>query len=137
MTDPQNWTTNLTEFIREEDGERIGYLRLIDDLWQPLNLLGIPMDEASAREDAERILLERAMTSIIEPYWCKLPRPLADQVTDAREVDPDEWFHQVLVVEVNLQRATLRLKSPFESEQSATIIVALPADDVLFLKQPN
>ena len=131
------WTHNLIEFIRQDDGERIGYLRPVGDLWKPLNLLGISLSDRDQRDRAEMILLEKAMPSIVEPYWCKIPRPLTEAVIDARTVDEEEWFHQVLVVEITQSLASLKPKSPFESEQSAIINVRLPADDVLFLQQPD
>lgn len=133
----ESWTTHLAEFRREHDGERIGYLGPLGELWTPLNLLGIPLGEASERAAAEHLLLEHAMPSIIEPYWCRIPRPLTSQITDARAVDESEWWDQVLVVEISEATARLKPKNLMESEQSAIITVSLPAADILLRDQPD
>lgn len=130
------WTTNLTEIRRQDDAERIGFLAPSGGLWAPLNLLGIPLADPSDREQAESTVRERAMSSIVEPYWCRIPRPLTQPRTDARTVDQTEWWDQVLVVEVTERVATLEPKFVMESEQSCLITVSLPASDVLFRNQP-
>lgn len=130
------WPQGTTAFIREEDGEKIGYLIPESDLWVPANLLGIPLGDPADRASAESQLMSSAMASIIEPYWCRIPRPLTSDRTDARAVDPSEWFDRVLVVEIGEKVATLKPHHLYESEQSALITVTLPAADVLFMKQP-
>lgn len=130
------WPEGTTAFIREEDGEKIGYLLPESDLWVAANLLGIPLGDPVDRDSAESELMANAMASIIEPYWCRIPRPLISDRTDARDVDHSEWFDRVLVVEIGEKVATLKPHHLYESEQSALITVTLPAADVLFMKQP-
>lgn len=133
-----SWTTNLTEIRREDDGERIGFLRHVDgDEWKPLNLLGMPLSEPSDRDRAEKTVRESSMASLMGQLWCKLPRPLVKEVTDARQDFDEAWWERVQVVEITSSSAAIRPYYPMEEEQTRTVFVQLPAHDVLKFKEPR
>lgn len=132
------WTTHLTEIRRDDDTERIGFMRPVDgDLWEPLNLLGMALAEPMDRDAAESRVRGYSMPSLIEPMWCKIPRPLSQPVTDARQVGEDSWWERVVVVESNSNEAVVRPYYPMnEDEQTRTVSIQLPAHDVLKFQEP-
>ncbi len=135
---PDMWTTHLIEIRRDDDGERIGYLRSADDgLWEPLNLLGMPLAEPAERDAAESRVRGYSMPSLIEPMWCRIPRPLTQPITDARQVGDDAWWERVVVVESNSTEATIRPWYPMEEEQTNVVSIQLPAHDVLKFREPK
>lgn len=134
----ESWTTHLTEIRREEDGERIGYLRPDSDgLWTPLNLLGMPLDACTDQAIAESIVREKGMSSLLGELWCRIPRPLVEEVTDARLTGDDSWWERVTVVEINSMNARVRPYYPLEEEQGRIVSVALPAHDLLKTSEPD
>lgn len=135
----QSWTTDLTEIRRDDDSERIGFLRPIEgDLWEPLNLLGMPLAEPTDSGSAENQVRGYSMPSLIEPLWCKIPRPLVEDLTDARQDFDEARWERVAVVETNSDEAIVRPYYPMsEEEQTRTVSIQLPADDVLKFKEPS
>lgn len=135
----QSWTTHLTEIRRDDDSERIGFLRPVDDdEWEPLNLLGMPLAEPADRDAAENRVRGYSMPSLIEPLWCRIPRPLTDEVTDARQDFEEAWWDRVAVVETSMNEAIVRPYYPMnEEEQTRIVSIQLPADDVLKFKEPR
>lgn len=135
----EHWKTSLTEIRRDDDSERIGYLRPVDgDQWEQLNLLGMPLAESTNRENAESRVRGYSMPSLIDPMWCRIPRPLKQAVTDSREVGDDAWWERVVVVESNPNDATLRpMYHMNENEQTQTVSLQLPAHDVLKFQEPR
>ena len=135
----RHWTTSLTEIRRENDTERIGFLRALDgDTWEPLNLLGMSLAEPSDRESAESVVRGYSMPSLIEPMWCRIPRPLTQAVTDARQVGDNSWWERVVVVESDSNEAKVRPYYPMnEDEQTRTVAIQLPAHDVLKFQEPR
>lgn len=132
------WTTHLTEIRRDDDSERIGFLRPVDDdLWVPLNLLGMPLSEPTNKDRAENTVLESGMPSLMGQLWCKLPRPLQQQVTNARQDFDEAWWERVTVIEITSISATIRPYYPMEEEQTRTVSVQLPAHDVVKFQEPR
>lgn len=132
-----HWRDGLDAVTRSDDGERIGYLRRIDDSrWEALNLLGICLGEAASREEARQRVMNEAMASISQPWWCRVPRPLEHGCVDARTVDKDEEWHRLVVVELTSDRALMRPAYAFPEESGNFVVVDLPATDILHAREP-
>lgn len=130
------WRKRLEPVVRPEDEERIGYLRQHDDdRWEPLNLLGIAVGTASTRDDAMSRVHVYAMPSLLEPWWARIPRPLTETI-DARSVGENVEWDRVVVAEVTADRAMMRPMYAWPEESGRYLIVDLPADDVVFEREP-
>ena len=133
-----DWQTGLVSVIRPGDGERIGFLRQLDDAhWEALNLLGIRLGKPGSRDDAERRVTSEAMASLAQPWWCRVPRPLSEPLVDARTVDEAESWDRVVVAEVLPGHALLRPMYAWPEESGHYLRIDLPAADILHDREPR
>lgn len=132
-----HWRDDLDTVTRPDDGERIGYLRRIDESrWEALNLLGMRLGDPVTREAAWQRVMNDAMASISRPWWCRVSRPLAERSVDARSVGQDEEWHRMVVVELTSDRALMRPMYAFPEESGKFLVVDLPAADVVREHEP-
>jgi hypothetical protein len=137
MTAP-GWDANLKLVRRDADGERVGYLREIGTgIFEPLSLLGMPLGEGCAREDAVRLLRDQGLASISRTWWVRAPMPLVEPYLDARSVGEDTDWRMMVVAELKPDRALLRSYFPSSEEAGKYVTVALPAGDVLRAEYPD
>lgn len=133
-----NWRNTLELVTRSDDNERIGYLRQIDEgRWEPLNLLGIPVGDLADQDAALETVRASAMPSLIEPWWCRVPRPLAEPTVDARSVGDDVEWDRMVVAELTADRAMMRPMYAWPEESGKYLAVDLPAADVLHSEHPG
>jgi hypothetical protein len=82
---PQDWRPHR----RDEDGELLGYLRPIDDRFEPVTLFGHPLAEAADEHEAAAVLDAVGLSYLADRWLLTLPdraEPIAVQVVEA---DPD------------------------------------------------
>jgi hypothetical protein len=82
---PQDWIAHH----RDEDAELLGYLRPVDDRFEPVTVFGHPLAEPSGEYDASAVLDAVGLSYLADRWWLSLPdrtEPIAVQVVEA---DPD------------------------------------------------
>jgi hypothetical protein len=132
------WRESLELVRRPEDGERLGYLReLGGSLFEPLNLLGIPLGEPGSREDAVSVVQTEGLKAIDQRWWVRAPNPMVETRLDARTVDKSVDWRRMVVVELTPDRALLRSEIPWPEESGKLVSVDLPAADVLWADHPD
>ena len=133
-----NWRDTLDVVTRPDDLERLGYLREADGgHWEPLDLLGVPIGEPRAREDAVQLVRAEGLASLNQPWWVRAPMPMVETRLDARSVDEETDWRRMVVVELTPDRALLRSEIPWPEESNKLVSVDLPAADVLLREHPD
>lgn len=67
---PADWISH-----QRPDGEVIGYVELVGDLFRPYDLLGRPVAEPGSWMEAEELLDEHGLSWLADPYLADLPAP--------------------------------------------------------------
>jgi hypothetical protein len=117
--------------IRPVDGEHVGYLVSAGDAWLPQNLVGFPVGEATDREAAERLAVERGLASLDGAWWCRAPKPFPTTEAELRSPEPDWPWRKVVIVEVTASTCTIRPALAWPEEASVVASLTLPVDDLL------
>lgn len=133
-----HWRDGLETVTRPGGGERIGYLRRIDESqWEPLNLLGISLGASGSRNEAIQSIHADGLASVDQVWWVRAPTPMVVSRLDARSVDETTDWRRMVVVELTPDRALLRSEIPWPEESSKLVSVDLPAADVLRADDPD
>jgi len=119
----EDWTEH-----RREDGERVGWIRPVDELWQAIDLLGRELGEPVEWLEAEALLEARGIGWLADRWW------LGPNAVRISEVSPEG----VVVVTddygaaaaVGASRSVIRLPWPAPSALSATDPGRAPADPI-------
>ena len=122
--------------IRPDDGEHVGYLAPVGDAWQPINLLGFPLADATNRDEATETAVRLGLASLNGNWWCRAPLPMAHTEAELRHPQPDWEWRKVVVVELNETTASLRPAIAWPEEQGRTTTISLPATELLRQFEP-
>ena len=82
---PTDWIAHH----RDDDGELLGYLRPVEDRFEPVTVFGCPLGDADGEDEAIAVLDAVGLSYLAERWLLRVPgraEPIAVQVTEA---DPD------------------------------------------------
>jgi hypothetical protein len=117
---------------RPADGEHVGYLAPAgDDAVVPLTLVGTALGNASSRDAATSLLVERGLAELARRWFCRLPPVLPPGVLAAVPPQGTWAWRPVVLVEVSPTGARLRPEWPAPEERTAGAELPVPVGDHL------
>jgi len=88
--------------VRRDDGEPLGRVVPTAGGWQAVTIFGVPLGGPAGRDDAVRILHDRGLACLAEPWWAR--------------VGDDAAWREARIVEAAPDRVRLRWSDPLADQ---------------------